>query len=214
MARSDYPIIAREGWPFLLVNLALLVGAGRLEFYWVMVPLTLLLVFLILLFRDPSRAVPAQPLGVVSPCDGVVVSVTDTPRGILDREAKRVIIRVSSLGAYTARSPIGGLVMDLRDQGQLGTRLRGQGGLWVRTEGQEDVVLVFTGSRLIGRPKALVGYGERLGQGQRVAYLRLPDFAQVYLPQRALLAVKPGDSVIAGSDVLAELPRRQEPRPD
>ena len=34
-------------------------------------------------------------------------------------------------------------------------------------------------------PKAFVRYGERVGQGQRFAYLRLAPRAEVYLPATA-----------------------------
>jgi phosphatidylserine decarboxylase len=205
LARSDYPLIAREGWPPLIGTAVACVIALRLSIYWAAVPLAILFVLLILLFRDPRRAVPAVPLGMVSPVDGTVTSVETTPMGILDREAVRFIIKVNSLGAYTARSPTGGLIMDLREQAALGARLRGQDGLWVRTDAGDDVVLVFRGSVLVGRPRALVGYGERIGQGQRVAYLRLPDYAEVYLPVGIRSKVEVGQKVCAGSDILAEL---------
>jgi len=204
LPRSDYPLIAREGWlPLIATGVACLVSL-RLAIYWAAVPLAILLVLLVLLFRDPRRAVPAVPLGIVSPVDGTVVSVETTPIGVLEREAVRIVIKVNSLGAYTARSPTGGLIMDLHEQA-LGARLRGQDGLWVRTDSGDDVVLVFRGSRLVGRPRALVRYGERIGQGQRVAYLRLPDYAEVYLPVRLRNTVEPGQDVQAGTDILAEL---------
>lgn len=205
MARSDYPLIAQEGWLPLIVTVLTLLIVMRLSIYWVALPLGFLLLLLILLFRDPRRQVPAIPLGIVSPVDGTVVSVQTTPMGILDREAVRYIIKVNSLGAYTARSPAAGLIMDLHEQDQLGARLRGQDGLWVHTEAGDDVVLLFRGARLVGRPRALVRYGERIGQGQRVAYLRLPDYAEVYLPVNLRNKVEPGQKVCAGTDILAEL---------
>jgi len=205
LARSDYPLIAQEGWLPLIVTTVACATMLRLSHYWAAIPLAIALVLLFLLFRDPRRTVPAVPLGIVSPVDGTVMSVETTPMGILDREAVRFIIKVNSLGAYTARSPTGGLIMDLHEQNTLGVRLRGQEGLWVRTDAGDDVVLVFRGSRLVGRPRAMVGYGERIGQGQRVAYLRLPDYAEVYLPVRVRNKVEPGQKVCAGSDILAEL---------
>jgi phosphatidylserine decarboxylase len=205
MARSDYPLIAQEGWPPLSLTAIGLLISLRLELYWLAVPLAVLLVLLFLLFRDPRRDVPAIPLGIVSPVDGTVVSVEETAKGILDRAAVRFIVKVNSLGAYTARSPMGGSIMDLHEQDALGTRLRGQGGLWVHTEAGDDMVLVFRGSRLVGRPKALVRYGERIGQGQRVAYLRLADYAEIYLPVAIKNKVQAGQLVRAGVDILAEL---------
>ncbi len=142
---------------------------------------------------------------MVSPVDGKVIDVAPTDKGMLRREAQRLVIRVNSLGAYTARSPIEGKVLSLKENAALGSRLLGVGGLWVRNDAGDDVVLVFQGPRFVGRPAAMVGYGERLGQGQRAAYLRLASFAELYLPLSVKLAVKPGDTVFAGSTVLAEL---------
>ena len=51
----------------------------------------------------------------------------------------------------------------------------------------------------------MVRYGERVGQGQRFAYLRLAPKAEVYLPVTATIKVGAGDRVRAGCGILAEL---------
>jgi phosphatidylserine decarboxylase len=205
MARAQYSFFPAEGLPFMGAVVVVALVAWRFEVYWVLPPLAIALVLLVLLFRDPDRTIPAAPLAVVSPVDGKVIDVAPTDKGMLRREAQRLVIRVNSLGAYTARSPIEGKVLSLKENAALGSRLLGVGGLWVRNDAGDDVVLVFQGPRFVGRPAAMVGYGERLGQGQRAAYLRLASFAELYLPLSVKLAVKPGDTVFAGSTVLAEL---------
>lgn len=79
-------------------------------------------------------------------------------------------------------------------------------GLWLRTDENDDVVLQFHGYRFGLAPQAFLGYGERVGQGQRCAYLRLARFAEVQLPINGRVLVTVGQQVVAGSDLLAKLP--------
>ena len=200
------PFVASEGIPFLI---AMVILSGVTINVWGLVygvfP-TLLLLYLFLVFRDPKRQVPAVPLGVVSPADGVVVDVGVTDKGALERESHRILIRVNSLGTYTARCPIEGKIMDLRSEPPQSLVNNGSSGLWVRTDEDDDVVLQFRGHRFGLAPLAFLRYGERVGQGQRCAYLRLTRLAEVQLPIASRILVKTGQRVTAGADVLAKLP--------
>ena len=159
----------------------------------------------ILLFRDPPRAVPSQPLAVVAPVDGRVMLIEPTDRGPLEGEALRITLRVNHAGAYSVRSPAEGKVLNLRDNLRDGSRLTGRPGLWLRTDEGDDVLLIMRGFSRLAMPAAFVGYGERLGQGQRFAFLRLATHADVYVDLNSRVAVKPGDHVLSGSGVLAYL---------
>lgn len=181
--------------------------AWRLEVYWLMPLLGLVGLYLVLLFRDPQRRSPAEPLGVVCPVDGRVLAIDEIEEGVLNRKATRVTIAVSSLGVYTARSPITGKVMDLLDHTESAVRDRSRGGLWLRDEAGDDVVVLFSAPLAFVGPVALTRYGERLGQGQRAAYLRLTRRAYIYLPINVRLEVQPGQGVMAGSDLLGHLVR-------
>ena len=200
------PFIAGEGLPFLLATLVLTaVAANYLGVLYAVLP-ALLSVYLYLIFRDPKRQIPAVPLGVVSPADGVVIEVGVTDKGALDLESHRVVIRVNSLGTYTARCPIEGKIMDLNSE-PLGRNVsNGANGLWVRTDEGDDVVLQFHGYRFGLAPLAFMRYGDRVGQGQRCAYLRLTRRAELQLPIASRILVKEGQRVTAGADVLAKLP--------
>lgn len=208
MTRTQHSLLPAEGLPFILGVIVVALAAWRFQVYWALLPLAIALILLILLFRDPDRSIPALPLAVVSPVDGTVLNIAPTDKGMLQRESVRIVVRVNSLGAYTARSPIGGKVLSLKENAALGSRLLGVGGLWVRNDTGDDVVLVFHGPRFLGRPAAMVDYGERVGQGQRTAYLRLASFGELYLPLSARITAKPGDKLLAGSSVVAELVHR------
>ncbi|MEM7083621.1 MAG: hypothetical protein AAF465_12900 [Pseudomonadota bacterium] len=199
----QFPLIAREGWPFILAVLLLLIGSFRLGGLPLVLPCMVLLLLLVLLFRDPHRDVPSKPLAVVSPVDGRILSVEPTDKGVLQRESIRIVIRIFAVGAYTARSPTEGKVLNLIDNLTDGSRLLGVGGLWVRTDERDDVVVLMKGRRGWSRPVSFVGYGERLGQGQRFAFMRLARQAEIYVPINSKLQVKQGDRVRAGSDILS-----------
>jgi phosphatidylserine decarboxylase len=200
------PFVAPEGVPFLLALAALTALAW---YFWgvtrAWIPLALL-VYLYMIFRDPQRAVATAPLGVVSPVDGRVVQFGRSDDELLEGERQRITIRVTSFGAYTARAPVEGKVMDLHTLAESSSSAGSAAGLWVATDEGENVLLQFHGNRFGIAPRAFLSYGERVGQGQRCAYLRLTKYADVELPAAARILVEKGQRVSAGADLLAQLP--------
>ncbi len=200
------PFVAREGIPFLIAGVAASFAAWRFgESAYAIAP-AMLVAWMFLIFRDPVRGVPAVPLGVISPVDGTVVEVGLTDNGALSGEAHRILIRVNSLGTYTARCPSEGKIMDFRVAVPESAAVGHASGLWVQTDEGDDVVLQFRGHRFGLAPLAFLGYGERVGQGQRCAYLRLTRLAEVQLPINSRVHVTEGQEVAAGVDLLAKLP--------
>lgn len=206
MSRRRIPFVAREGLPFLGAALLAIAASwryGGAEYLVISVPVFL---WLLAIFRDPLRLVPAMPLGVVSPVDGRIVDVSVTDKSALNSEAHRITIRIESMGTYTARSPVEGKIMDFHTANADLKVAENAVGLWVQTDEKDDVVLQFQGHRFGIPPRASVRFGERVGQGQRCAYLRLTRLAEVQLPINSRVMVAKGDRVRAGADVLAKLP--------
>jgi phosphatidylserine decarboxylase len=189
------PFVAQEGVPWLLTMVAVaILLIGYANPWYALIPATLI-VLLYLIFRDPHRSVPSIALGVFCPVDGEVVSVDQIDKGETGEAALRVVISVDSLGTYTARSPVEGTIRDL-----------GRKALWLETDEGENVVLKFSGYRLGLAPRAFAKFGERLGQGQRCAYLRLTRTAEVQIPVNGKVLVKPGQTLVAGTDIIGNVP--------
>ncbi len=199
------PFVSREGFPFLLIALTgswlTFVSFGA---WYALVP-ALVVVWLFLVFRDPRRHIPAAPLGVVSPVDGRVATVDLVDKGVLQGEAHRVVIRINSFGTYTARCPVEGKILDLKALAADTVVDYPTNALWVQTDEGDDVVLQFHGYRFGLAPRSFIRFGERLGQGQRCAYLRLTRFAEVHLPIDSKILVEPGQVVAAGADLIAKV---------
>jgi len=169
------------------------------------VAVALLFVVFFLLFRDPRRDIPASPLGVVSPVDGRVVTTDLVDRGVFQREARRVVIKIDTFGAYSARSPVEGQIKDLLSVASEHSGDHRTNALWVHTDEGDDVVVQFRGYPFRLAPKSFLGFGQRVGQGQRCAYLRLTRFAEVQMPIETKIVVKPGDALVAGMDLIGKL---------
>ena len=200
------PFVAREGIPFLvLAALAAWLVFRYVEPLYALVPAALFVLFW-LVFRDPRRVIPAVPLGVVSPVDGRVSAVDLVDRGVLQGEAHRIFIEIDSLGTYTARCPAEGNIKDLNTLAADTVVDYRTNALWVQTDEGDDVVLQFRGYRFGLPPASFVRYGERLGQGQRCAYLRLTRIAEVHLPIESKILTQPGQRLKAGVDLIGKLP--------
>ena len=200
------PFIAGEGIPFLVATAVAFVLALRYLDVAVAAGLALLFFVLVLVFRDPRRVIPASPLGVVSPVDGQVVEVGLADKGVFQGEAHRIRIRIDALGTYSARAPIEGKIMDLRSVDRERVADYPTNALWLQTDEGDDVVLQFDGYRLGLAPRSFVRFGERVGQGQRCAYLRLVRYAEVHLPIKSKVLVQPGQLLTAGSDLIGKVP--------
>jgi len=100
-----------------------------------------------------------------------------------------------------------GAILDVREQAREIGKDNCPSGLWLRTDEDIDIVLLFPARQGGFGPKTFVRYGERVGRGQRFAYLRLAPQAEIFLPEATEGRVTTGDYVKAGSTVLADLIR-------
>ena len=199
--------VAQEGLPFLIATaIGFLLALRYLDIAYA-IAAALLFIVLFLVFRDPRRDVPASPLGVVSPVDGRVTKIELDDKGVLHGEAHVVHIRIDSFGTYTARAPVEGKVMDLRSVNNGQVVDYRTNALWLQTDEGDDVVLQFGGYRLGLAPQSFVRFGERVGQGQRCAYLRLTRVAELHLPIDSKILVEPGQVVVAGADLIGKVPQ-------
>jgi phosphatidylserine decarboxylase len=190
------PFVAHEGvaWLAAVFTAAILVGVYLGLAYAVLPGIAFVLLFL--LFRDPLRSVPSVALGVISPVDGTVTEVGRIEKGEAGVAVLRVQIEIDSFGTYTARAPVEGNIREMHKKA-----------LWLQTDEGQDVVIKFSDYRFGLPPKSFARYGERLGQGQRCAYLRFTRFVEVQFPVDGKILVEPGQKVVAGVDLIGSVLR-------
>jgi len=71
----QHPLIAREGWPFIALSLALALAVNVWAGWLWALPFDLIALFVIQFFRDPQRPDRAGEGDVLSPADGRIVKV-------------------------------------------------------------------------------------------------------------------------------------------
>ncbi|GMR07971.1 MAG: phosphatidylserine decarboxylase [Gammaproteobacteria bacterium] len=212
-AQRNQSLIAREGLPYcalaLIISLAFFFTVGPL---W-SIPFWLVLAMFCYLFRDPVRDIPADPLAVVCPADGIVSGIENAHDYFLDRQAIRICINMNKTGAYTTRSPVEGKVIDrwfptVETSGQHDIPHHGKCtdirfAQWVKTDEDDDVILCMSGGSSIIRPSCYVQSGERIGQGHRCGFIPFGATINVVVPENTRIEVTAGQKVAAGSDVIA-----------
>ncbi len=202
MAAGRYPYFSRIGRLPLLVCAGLgFLSAHFIAWIWSL-PFWVGCGVIVYLFRDPEREIPSSPLAVVSPADGVITSVQEVHDPYLDRQAIRMVVEMSRFGVYSARSPVEGKFLKPPNSGDGVNRPHG---VWVKSDEDDDLVVVMHRGPLNNLPHCDVQLGQRVGQGQRCGFIKLGGRIEVYLPVNSRPQVESGSRVYAGSDVIATL---------
>ena len=214
MKRSyPHPLIAREGWLFVLIALAAALGVGLLAGWWWSIPVWLAALFVLQFFRDPPRDVPEDAGAVLSAADGRVVEVSRAQDPYVRREAIKVSVFMNVFNVHSNRSPVDGVVKERwyfpgafvnasLDKASLENE---RNALWLRTPEGGDVTCVQVAGLIARRILCYVGAGAELERGQRFGFIRFGSRVDHYLPLEAEVKVAIGDKVKAAETVLAWL---------
>jgi len=173
-------------------------------------PAVLLAGFFLWFFRDPERVVPEAAGAFVSPGDGTVTAISSLL--VSGSERKRISIFLNIFNVHVNRSPIGGVIRDVRYQkGKFVNAMNAnsaeeneQNIVTVEGEGQTVVFKQIAGliARRIVFTKKI---GDRVARGERVGLIKFGSRVDVLLDRNANLQVKVGDRVMGGESVLALL---------
>jgi phosphatidylserine decarboxylase len=181
-------------------------------------PALLLGCFFLWFFRDPERQIPETPGAVVSPADGKITDVSIVNGAGSPR--RRISIFLSVFDVHVNRSPIAGVIRDVRYQrgkflnamGAASADENEQNIVTVEGEGQKVVFKQIAGllaRRIVFTPKI----GDHVSRGQRVGLIKFGSRVDVLFAPEAAVQVKVGEHVKGGASVLAVLPvpRAAEP---
>lgn len=184
-------------------------------------------------YRDPERSIAQTDDAVLSPADGTVVSVRRYLDGeasfigkggksfrvdellgsaILGSKGLIVSIHISPLDVHTIRAPAEGKIIYIA---KIGGSLKFMRDPSFEVENERVGIVLETslgrlGVVVIGAPiassvKTLVGLGDNVSAGQRIARIRLGSLASLITPSENSLSpvVKCGDRVLAGQSIIA-----------
>src|SRR5208282_1571586 len=175
------------------------------------VPVLLLAAFFLWFFRDPERQIPATPGAVVSPGDGKVTDISVVTSAGISRN--RISIFLSVFDVHVNRSPIAGVIRDVRYQrGKFFNAMSAHSAEQneqniVTVEGDGRTVIFKQIAGLIARRIVFnLKVGDHVACGERVGLIKFGSRVDVLFDRDAAIQVKPGDRVKGGATVLALLP--------
>jgi len=213
MTAYPHPLLAREGWPFIGVALALALAVAWWAGLAWSIPLWVIALFVIQFFRDPPRAVPAQENAVLAPADGRVVRVDRVRDVLTDRETLLISVFMNVFNVHSNRAPVDGTVD--RVEYSAGSFINAdldkasaqneRNAVVLRLAGGERVTVVQVAGLIARRILCYVKAGDFVRRGQRYGFIRFGSRVDVYLPLVARPRVAVGDVVRATSSVIAEL---------
>jgi phosphatidylserine decarboxylase len=167
--------------------------------------------FVLYFFRDPDRAVPADPAAVVAPADGRVVEIVE--ESWEGRAGRRISIFLSVWDVHIQRAPVAGQIrrVDYRP-GRFYAALRSRASL----ENEQNLIS-------IGSPrgevmfKQIAGWiarrvlcwkaaGENVALGERVGMIRFGSRVDLWLPLEVEILIRRGQQVAGGATILARWP--------
>jgi phosphatidylserine decarboxylase len=215
MLRLILAPIHPDGWKFIavaavatLILFLLWPPAG-----WAALILTLWMAYF---FRDPWRVTPTRPGLIVSPADGIVVSLgTTAPPPELEMGSDplpRIGIFLNLFDVHVARAPVGGKLMARRytkgrfinasldkastDNERLALRILADDG--------PAIACVLIAGLVARRIVCGVYEGQTLAAGERIGIIRFGSRVDVYCPPPYVPLVALGQRMIAGETVLAD----------
>ncbi len=206
-----HPFLAREGWPFIALSLALALLASSAGVW--SLPFWLIFVFCLQFFRDPARVIAGGPKSIVAPADGRIVVVEETDDPYLKRRALKVSVFMNVFNVHSNRAPIASRVVQkwynpgrfLNAALDKASVENERCALHLKTEDGRDVTCVQIAGLVARRILNYVDSGATLSAGQRYGFIRFGSRVDLYLPLDTQVKVVIGDKVSASSTVLAEL---------
>jgi phosphatidylserine decarboxylase len=188
---------------------------------WVAAIVTLWIAYF---FRDPWRVTPTRPGLLVSPADGVVVSIgsaTPPPELAMGNTAiPRIGIFLNIFDVHVIRTPTGGRVASLHytkgrflnasldkaseDNERLAMRI-------VPAEGPA-VAFVLIAGLMARRIVCDLREGQQIATGQRAGIIRFGSRVDIYCPRPYVPMVVAGQRMIGGETVVADRLTEEPPR--
>ena len=209
-----HPLIAREGWPFLVISLlAAILVTAFVGCLWSL-PLWLVFIFVLQFFRDPARPIPQGEKLVLSPADGRIVAIVPSRDPWLERDALKISVFMNVFNVHSNRSPVDGTVVKRwYHPGQFvnaaldkASTENERNALHIRSATQHDITCVQVAGLIARRILCYVEANAVLARGQRYGFIRFGSRVDLYLPLDTRVKVVIGEKVSATSTVLAELP--------
>ncbi len=175
--------------------------------------------FVISFFRDPERFLPAEKDIIVSPGDGVIVSIqpSDIPNDVVkpesDKEYIKISVFLSVFNVHVNRIPVSGKIIDVKyHPGKFlnasldkSSKDNERNTIAIETE-SGDIIYCVQIAGLIARRIVCDAYlGDLHIAGDRYGIIRFGSRMDVYVPKKYKVNVCVGQTMVGGETIIAKI---------
>ena len=208
----------RAGLPFIGIGLLVAV-VGLFISVWLVFVGCVFAVFCLYFFRNPERVAPDRAGVIVAPADGRIVlvgpAVPPEELGLGSAERWRVAIFLSVLNVHINRVPVSGVVTRVayRHGAFVSASLdkasdsNERNAIAIRLGDGNSLAVVQIAGLIARRIICSVKEGDLVETGRRFGLIRFGSRTDLYLPEGVVPLVRPGQSMIGGETVIAEMGR-------
>lgn len=204
--------LAREGYTYVALSIALAVLAFTSAPRWVAWPLAIFAGLVVNFFRDPDRTTPAGEALITAPADGKIVAITDVIRDeqFVQGACRRISIFMSPLNVHVNRLPVDGVVRHVQHfSGQFvaafldkASELNERNAVVVEDRRGSRILFVQIAGQLARRIVCNLEVGEEVRRGDRYGMIMFGSRVDLYVPEVVKLHVAVGDRMTAGETIV------------
>jgi len=217
MLANFFVPINDDGWRFVGIFAAIafvFALTGQAWLFWPMMGLT---AWCIYFFRDPPRGVPQEDGLLVAPADGlvqmIVPAVPPAELGLGSEPLTRVSIFLSVFDVHINRIPCAGTIdvvayrpgSFLNAAADKASDENERMAISLRRDDGRLIGVVQIAGWIARRIICQIKPGQSVVSGERFGHIRFGSRTDLYLPAGARLLVSPGQRMIGGETVMAEL---------
>jgi phosphatidylserine decarboxylase len=216
LANFFVPILA-DGWRFIAIFAGVTFLAALTGVAWLFWPLMIVTLWSIYFFRDPPRGVPQDDGVLIAPADGlvqmIVEAVPPAELGLGSEALTRVSIFLSVFDVHINRAPCAASIdvvayrpgRFLNAAADKASEENERMALALRRPDGRVIGCVQIAGWVARRIVCYVKPGQAVAAGERFGHIRFGSRTDLYLPPGSRLLVAPGQRMIGGETVMADL---------
>ena len=210
---KNFPILAREGWPFIGLTLSSLILSILFCPTLVVILFLIITIFVVQFFRDPTRSANTNPNEVTSAADGRVIAIEKTRDPFNNRDSLKISVFMNVFNVHSNKAPISGTVTQkIYKPGSFFNAALEKASsenelcaITIKTHDKKIITSVQIAGLIARRILCYASEGETLSKGQRYGFIRFGSRVDHYLPVNSKVKVKLGQKVKNTITTLAEI---------
>ena len=214
MNKNNYPIIAKEGWLYIIISLFISLYLSSFH-PLISIPFWIISVFIIQFFRDPPRKISNKKNMVVSGADGKVIAIGETIDPYQKKKSIKVSVFMNVFNVHSNKAPVDGLILKkIYYPGKFLNAALSKASLenercaiiiQTKNNPKKIITCVQIAGLVARRILCYKNAGDKVLRGERYGFIKFGSRVDLYLPLNTSIKVQVGQNVKNGESIIAEL---------